>query len=97
MSKLPIAIPPLITQRLERIGRPLLRQRQDHRSGQHPQQGVTLRSLSGRRSQAAGRALRMALPSKARQLARSDESGGPPWIKTGSVDPSDYLLCVQLC
>ncbi len=53
---------------------PLLR-RQDHRSGpgqsQHPQQGFTLRSLSGRRSQAAGRALRMALHAKARQLARS--------------------------
>src|SRR5438132_3579790 len=28
---------------------------------QHPQQGFTLRSLSGRRSQAPGRALRMAL------------------------------------
>ena len=44
-----------------------------HRSGpgqsQYPLQGVTLRSLSGRRSQAAGRALRMALHSKARQLA----------------------------
>ncbi len=38
---------------------------------QHPQQGFTLRSLSCRRSQAAGRALPMALHSKARQLARS--------------------------
>src|SRR5438552_11363977 len=38
---------------------------------QHPQQGFTLRSLSGRRSQAPGRALRMALHSKTRQLARS--------------------------
>ncbi len=36
-----------------------------------PQQGFTLRSLSGRRSQAPGRALRMALHSKTRQLARS--------------------------
>src|SRR5204863_1214786 len=35
------------------------------------QQGFTLRSLSGRRSQALGRALRMALHSKAWQLARS--------------------------
>src|SRR5712672_3448896 len=56
--------------RLERLGRRALRERQDHRSGpgqsQHPQQGVTLRSLSGRRSQAAGRALRMALHAKAR-------------------------------
>ena len=34
------------------------------------QQGFTLRSLSGRRSQAPGRALRMALHSKTRQLAR---------------------------
>ena len=52
-----------------------LRQRQDHRPGpgqpQHPQQGVTLRSLPGRRSPSAGRALRMALHAKARQLARS--------------------------
>jgi hypothetical protein len=52
-----------------------LRARQDHRSGpgqsQHPQQGFTLRSLSGRRSQAPGRALRMALHSKTRQLAQS--------------------------
>ena len=51
------------------------RARQHHRSGpgqsQHPQQGFTLRSLSGRRSQAPGRALRMALHSKTRQLARS--------------------------
>src|SRR5213078_1430099 len=38
---------------------------------QHPQQGFTLRSLSGRRSQAPGRALRMALHSKTRQLAQS--------------------------
>ena len=38
---------------------------------QHPQQGVTLSSLSCRRSQAAGRTLRMALHPKARQLARS--------------------------
>src|SRR2546423_13710475 len=41
--------------RLERLGRHPLRARQDHRSGpgqsQHPQQGFTLRSLSGRRSQ----------------------------------------------
>src|SRR5437764_26670 len=61
--------------RLERLGRHPLRARQDHRSGpgqsQHPQQGFTLRSLSGRRSQAPGRALRMALHSKTRQLARS--------------------------
>src|SRR6478672_9648032 len=51
--------------RLERSGRSPLPVRQDHRAGpgqsQHPQQGVTLRSLSGRRSQTAGRALRMAL------------------------------------
>ena len=56
--------------RLERIGRSLLRQRQDHRTGprqsQHPRQGVTLRSVSSRRSPATGRALRMALHSKAR-------------------------------
>src|SRR5216684_3459783 len=61
--------------RLERLGRCPLLERQDHCSAsgqsQHPQQGVTLRSLSGRRSQAVGRALRMALHSKARQLARS--------------------------
>src|SRR5260221_1252632 len=61
--------------RPERPGRRPLLERQDHRSAsgqsQHPQHGVTLRSLSGRRSQAAGRALRMALHSKARQLARS--------------------------
>src|SRR6266446_3074130 len=61
--------------RLERLGRHPLRARQDHRSGpgqsQHPQQGCTLRSLSGRRSQAPGRALRMALHSKTRQLAQS--------------------------
>src|SRR6266581_69740 len=61
--------------RLERLGRHPLRARQDHRSGpgqsQHPQQGFTLRSLSGRRSQAPGRALRMALHSKTRQLAQS--------------------------
>ena len=52
-----------------------IRSRQDHRSGpgqsQHPQQGFTLRSLSGGRSQAPGRTLRMALHSKTRQLARS--------------------------
>src|SRR5438128_8769114 len=57
------------------LGRHPLRARQDHRSGpgqsQHPQQGFTLRSLSGRRSQAPGRALRMALHSKTRQLAQS--------------------------
>src|SRR5262249_16537992 len=39
--------------RLERLGRHPLRARQDHRSGpgqsQHPQQGFTLRSLSGRK------------------------------------------------
>src|SRR5258707_3135494 len=61
--------------RLERLVRCPLRARQDHRSGpgqsQHPQQGFTLRSLSGRRSQAPGRALRMALHSKTRQLAQS--------------------------
>src|SRR5437870_3254012 len=61
--------------RLERLGRHPLRARQHHRSGpgqsQHPQQGFTLRSLSGRRSQAPGRALRMALHSKTRQLAQS--------------------------
>ena len=61
--------------RLERSGRSPLPARQDHRAGpgqsQHPQQGVTLRSLSGRRSQTAGRALRMALHAQARQLARS--------------------------
>src|SRR6187397_1567183 len=61
--------------RLERLGRHPLRARQDHRSGpgqsQHPQQGFTLRSLSSRRGQAPGRALRMALHSKTRQLARS--------------------------
>src|SRR5713101_5806404 len=61
--------------RLERLGRHPLRARQDHRSGpgqsQHPQQGFTLRSLSGRRSQALGRALRVALHSKAWQLAQS--------------------------
>src|SRR5258707_11990944 len=38
---------------------------------QHPQQGFTLRSLSGRRSQAPDRALRVALHSKTRQLAQS--------------------------
>src|SRR5258707_15122084 len=51
--------------RLERLGRYPLRARQDHRSGpgqsQLPQQRFTLRSLSARRSQAPGRALRMAL------------------------------------
>src|SRR3984893_7845162 len=56
--------------RLERIGRSLLRQRQDRRTGpgqsQHSRQGVTLRSVSSRRGQATGRALRMALHSKAR-------------------------------
>ena len=61
--------------RLERSGRSPLPARQDHRAGpgqsRHPQQGVTLRSLSGRRSQTAGRALRMALHAQARQLARS--------------------------
>src|SRR5437899_12760984 len=61
--------------RLERLGRHPLRAFQDYRSGpgqsQHPQQGFTLRSLSGRRSQAPGRALRMALHSKTRQLAPS--------------------------
>src|SRR5271157_707408 len=61
--------------RLERSGRSPLPARQDHRAGpgqsQHPQQGVTLRSLSGGRSQTAGRALRMALYAQARQLARS--------------------------
>src|SRR5271165_1840587 len=49
--------------RLERLGRYPLFRRPDHRPGpgqsQHPQQGGTLRSLSGRRSQAAGRAIRM--------------------------------------
>ena len=38
---------------------------------QHPQQGFTLRGVSSRRSPAAGRALRMALHAKTRQLARS--------------------------
>src|SRR5712671_7697625 len=61
--------------RLERLGRSPLLESQDHHLGpgqpQHPLQGVTLRSLSGRRSQAAGRPLRVALHSKARQLARS--------------------------
>ena len=56
-----------------RIGRSLLRQRQDRRTGPgqslHPRQRVTLRSVSSRRGQATGRALRMALHSKARQLA----------------------------
>ena len=58
---------------LEGRGRYPLFRRPDHRSGpgqsQHPQQGVTLPSLSARRSQAAGRAVRMALHAKARQLA----------------------------
>ena len=65
--------------RLERLGRHPLRARQDHRSGpgqsQHPQQGFTLRSLSGRRSQAPDRALRVALHSKTRQLAQSGRPG----------------------
>src|SRR5882762_513797 len=65
--------------RVERLGRRALRERQDHRSdpgqSQHPQQGVNLRSFSGRRSQAVGRALRMALHAKARQLARSGGVG----------------------
>ena len=38
---------------------------------QHPQQGVTLRSLPCCRGQATGRAFRMALHPKARKLARS--------------------------
>ena len=64
---------------LERPGRYPLFRRPEHRSGpgqsQHPQQGVTLPSLSGRRSQAAGRAIRMALHAKARQLAQSGGVG----------------------
>ena len=60
--------------RLERLGRyPLLRC-PDNRSGpgqsQHPQQSFALRGLPGRRSPAAGRAVRMALHAKARQLAQ---------------------------
>src|SRR6516164_3767741 len=61
--------------RLKRSGRYPLPSCSDNRPGpgqsQHPQQGFTLRSLSGRRSQEVGRTLRMALHAKARQLARS--------------------------
>jgi hypothetical protein len=49
--------------------------RQDDRTrpgqSQYLQQGFALRGVSGGRSQTAGRALRMALHAKARQLARS--------------------------
>src|SRR5205823_9026842 len=66
----------------ERFRRRGVRLGEEHRSGpgqsQHPQQGFTLRSLSGRRSQAPGRALRMALHSKTRQLARSASRRLPP-------------------
>jgi transposase len=57
----------------ERFGRRSLCQRQDHRAGpgqsQRPQQGFTLSSLSGTRSKAPGRTLRMALHSKTWELA----------------------------
>src|SRR5271166_3418589 len=50
----------------------------DNRSGpgqsQHPQQSFALRGLPGRRSPAAGRAVRMALDAKTRQLAQSGQS-----------------------
>ena len=63
----------------ERLGRyPLLRC-PDNRSGpgrsQHPQQSFALRGLPGRRSPAAGRAVRMALHAKTRQLAQSGGAG----------------------
>jgi len=57
----------------ERFGRRSLCQRQDHRAGpgqsQRPQQGFTLSSLSGTRSKAPARTLRMALHSKIWELA----------------------------
>ena len=84
--------------RLERPGRCPFRQRQDHRSGpgqsQHPQQGVTLRSLSCRRSQAPGRAFRMARPkhgswldlaeSELGVLSSSASTAGSPTSKPSS-------------
>ena len=52
--------------------------RQHNRAGpgqsQHPQQGVTLRGFPGRRSQTAGRTLRMALHAQARSWLNLAES-----------------------
>src|SRR6516164_4580392 len=59
----------------ERLGRYSLPAQKIHRPGpgqpQYPQQGITLRGFPACRSQAVGRAVRMALHAQTRQLAQS--------------------------